>query len=120
MKFCLKKSTFSFGLSQNVNNNAPQAKRSVNFNTFCHTSHLKIFSYIIKPASYREEKTPENLLSSSYVLIRNKTYINFVLAQTIHFILHVEKSQFGKVVLGHQMKNNSILLQITSLYTDGP
>ena len=37
MKFCLKKSTFSFGLSQKVNNNAPQAKQCVNFNTFCHT-----------------------------------------------------------------------------------
>ena len=26
-----------FGLSQKVNNNAPQPKRSVNFNTFSHT-----------------------------------------------------------------------------------
>ena len=37
MKFCFEKSTFSFGLSQKVNNNAPQAKRSVNFNTFYRT-----------------------------------------------------------------------------------
>ena len=37
MKFCLEKSTFSFGLSQKVNNSAPQPKRSVNFNRFSHT-----------------------------------------------------------------------------------
>ena len=27
-------------------------------------------------------------------------YINFVLAEMIHFILNIEKSQFGKAVLG--------------------
>ena len=27
--------------------------------------------------------------------IRNKTYINFVSAEMIHFILNIEKSQFG-------------------------
>ena len=29
MKFCLEKSTFSFGLSQNVNNNIPQAIKTI-------------------------------------------------------------------------------------------
>ena len=37
MKFCLEKSTFSFGLSQKVNNNTLQAKRFLNFNIFCRT-----------------------------------------------------------------------------------
>ena len=37
------------------------------------------------------KKTWEKLLSSSYVSIKNKTYINFVLAKTAHFILHIEK-----------------------------
>ena len=50
----------------------------------------------------------EKLLSGSYVSIRNKTYVNFVLAKTIHFILHIEKSQFGKVILGHQMLFSNI------------
>ena len=54
------------------------------------------------------KKTWEILLSSSYVSIKNKTYINLVLAKTAHFILHIEKSQFGKVVLGHQMLFSNI------------
>ena len=58
MKCCRKKSTFSFGLSRKVNNNAPQANRSVNFNTFFHTSHFKIFSYIIKPNHIMMKKKP--------------------------------------------------------------
>ena len=43
-----------------------------------HLSHLRI---------YHEENT----LSSSYDSIRDKSYINFVLAKTIHFILNIEK-----------------------------
>ena len=39
----------------------------------------------------RKKKTWEKLLSSSYVSIKNKTYINFALAKTAHFILHIEK-----------------------------
>ena len=56
------------------------------------------------------KKNWEKLLSSSYVSIKNKTYryINFVLARTAHFIVHIEKSQFGKVVLGHQMLFSNI------------
>ena len=37
MKFCLKMLTFSFGLSQKVNINTPQAKRFINFNVLCRT-----------------------------------------------------------------------------------
>ena len=37
MKFGVEKSIFSFGLSQKVNNNTPQAKRFLNFNIFCRT-----------------------------------------------------------------------------------
>ena len=37
MKFCLERSTFSFGLSQKLNNNTPQSKRFLNFNIFCRT-----------------------------------------------------------------------------------
>ena len=52
----------------------------------------------------------------------------------LHFILNIEKSQFGKAVLGYRMlfqtsktdpngkghaKTNLILLQINSLYTHG-
>ena len=56
------------------------------------------------------KKNWEKLLSSSYVSIKNKTYqyINFVLARTANFIVHIEKSQFGKVVLGHQMLFSNI------------
>ena len=79
-------------------------------------------------------KPRKKLLSSSYILIRNKTYINFVLSEMIHFILNIEKSRFGKVVLDYRMlfqtsktdpngkghaKTNLILLQINSLYTHG-
>ena len=83
------------------------------------------------------KKNWEKLLSSSYVSIKNKTYrhINFVLARTAHFIVHIEKSQSGKVVWvikccfqtsktdpngKSHAKNDSILLQTTSLYTNGP
>ena len=38
-----RKVNLRFGLSQKVNNNASQPKRGVNFNTFSHTSHLRIF-----------------------------------------------------------------------------
>ena len=56
------------------------------------------------------KKNWEKVLSSSYVSIKNKTYryINSVLARTAHFIVHIEKSQFGKVVLGHQMLFSNI------------
>ena len=78
------------------------------------------------------KKTWEKLLSSSYVSIKNKTYINFVSAKTTHFILHIEKKPVWKSCFGSsnavfkhqkliQMGNAMpILLQITSLYTNGP
>ena len=80
------------------------------------------------------KKTWEKLLSSSYVSIRNKTYINFVLAKTAHFILQKEASSeklFWVIKCCFQIsktdpngkshvKNDSILLQITSLYTNSP
>ena len=49
------------------------------------------------------KKLGKKLLSSSYILIRNKTYINFVLAEMMHFIPNIGKSQFGKAVLGYRM-----------------
>ena len=77
-------------------------------------------------------KPRKKLLSSSYILMRNKTYINFVLAETMHFILNIEKSEFGKAVLGHRMlcqtsetdpngkgHAKTHLLQINSMYTHG-
>ena len=82
------------------------------------------------------KKTWEKLLSSSYVSIKNKTYINFVLAKTAHFILHIEKKasleklfwvikccfQTSKTDPNGEShaKNDSTLLQMTSLYTNGP
>ena len=84
------------------------------------------------------KKAWEKLLSSShaYVSIKSKTYINFVLAKTVHFILHIEKKAsleklFWVIKCCFQTsktdpngkshaKNDSILLQITSLYTNGP
>ena len=80
-------------------------------------------------------KNPEKLLSSSYISIRNKTYINFVLAEMIQFILNIQKEasleklfwvieccfQTSKTYTngkGHD-KANLILLQINSLYTHG-
>ena len=77
------------------------------------------------------KKLRKKLLSSSYISIRNKKYINFVLVEMMHFILNIEKSKFGKAVLGYQTlfqtsktdpngkghaKTNLILLQINSLY----
>ena len=110
MKFCLEKSTFSFGLSQEVNNNTPRAKRFLNFNIFCRTdlSQFRIFSYIIRPSHTMRKKPRKKLLSSSYISIRNKTYINFVLAEMIHYILNIEKSQFGRAVLGYRMLFSNI------------
>ena len=63
-------------------------------------------------------------------MIRNKTYINFVLAEMMHFILNIEKSQFGKAVYGMLFQTSKTdpngkghaktnLLQIISLYTHG-
>ena len=81
------------------------------------------------------KKTWEKLLSSSYVLIKNKTYINFVLAKIAHFILRTENDSLEKLFWvikccfqtsktdpngKSHAKNDSILLQITSLYTNGP
>ena len=95
MKFCLEKSTFSFGVSQKVNNNTPQAKRFLNFNIFCRK--FTTFSYIIRPSHTMRKKPRKKLLSSSYILIRNKTYINFVLAEMMHFILNIEKASLEKL-----------------------
>ena len=82
------------------------------------------------------KKKWEKLLSSSYVSIKNKTYINFVLAKTAHFILHIEKKDsleklFWVIKCCFQTsktdpngkshaKNDSTLLQMTSLYANGP
>ena len=80
------------------------------------------------------KKSRKKLLRSSYISIRNKTYINFVLAEMIHFILNIEKSRLEKLFWvieccfrtsktypngKGRAKANLILLQINSLYTHG-
>ena len=44
-----------------------------------HLPHFRIFSYIIRPSYTMRKKPRKKLLSSSYILMRNKTYIDVVL-----------------------------------------
>ena len=53
-----------------------------------------------KSSHIMRKKTWKKLLSSSYVSVKNKTYINFVLVKTAHFILHIEKKPVWKSCFG--------------------
>ena len=62
----------------------------------------------VKPSHIMRKKPQKNFQVAQMFREETRHNINFVLAKTIHFILHIEKNQLGKVVLGHQMLFSNI------------